>query len=985
MARRLRPAAAAALGAGRRGALQLRLVLGLGLLMAVAGLRWSGRSACSLLRLGGVAAPQQREGPGKQRSSGEGDRLSRYSPEKRRLRPDVLPQFSNATRIGDESFPGGSANAQQRLQLDSRSIAAASSSVSTARKFSYRSSYEMSSILMSARRKENADVIVAKLAELLANQNKREAKESSSPRAAVAKPIDRVKLKEFNMLLKELGDNGHLEQCDKILAIMKAEGGVQPSLVTFSTLISKAGIWQKLEQAEKYFQQMLALGIAPDVPAYNGLANAYAKGGQSDAAFDLVRVMESRNLQPSLITFNTLIDSCAHSGNISRALGVLDMIKARGMIPNARTYSSLIHTCCQAKDMDQALQLLTKMREECFDPTDVTLSLVMHGLGQSGDLQRAFDVLEAMKDKGLRPNVVTMSSLVYACGKHGQLDRAFALYEEMSANEDLTQRPNSITCSSLIDACLKGGEVDRAFTVIRDMRTRNLPMTQVTYTSLITELTKLRQSDRILEVIREAPLSPADASVLATAVAAAAAAAAGAVGGESGAVSASQTFAPPSPPIAAATAASKKELAKLDQFIARLEESGRMDEIKQLRRLKLEADRMEACLATMDGGSGSASWGREKLTMTNTTTTRSSMAKSLEVSSAFLSSVETARFIQQLLDMPAAVASGSSNIPTEPMFDEACRFLLNECGKASRCSRVCVAPDAWAEDATAEFIRDRGNSYANIVEAYQWIKNCKMTPCLRIYNQLLRVVNDGSVVGSVGGSSSEDAQYWGQQRMQLKQDELFRLYLVFQEMRVSGVQIDAATYNTLINACAVAGNLEKAIETVQSMQEEGIYPNVITYTSLIKACRHNGSPGSVQLAEYYFLEMQQKNNHFSRYIEPTTYTYLQLMKTHLQAIENGHYGEGDTRRVWDLLEILLRRKLKPSIHVWRECVAATIVEEDVQKALDMLSLIRKQQGVDPKSWQAVADFFSSRPGPPVVKSEEAKLRQELAQFRRAAR
>jgi pentatricopeptide repeat protein len=197
------------------------------------------------------------------------------------------------------------------------------------------------------------------------------------------------------------------------------------------------------------------------------------------------------------------------------------------------------------------------------------------------------------------------------------------------------------------------------------------------------------------------------------------------------------------------------------------------------------------------------------------------------------------------------------------MLEEACRFLLSECGKASRFRRISLSLSsslAWGTDTTAaaaaaatslvvfkEFIGDRKNTYANAVDAYQWIKENKLTPCARIYNQLLRVVNDRSKKGS----ASEDNTQW-QQKKQLKQDELFRLFLVFQEMRVSGVQIDAATYNTLINACAAAGDLEKAIETVQAMQEEGILPNVITYTSLIKACRYNGAPGCVQLAEYYF-------------------------------------------------------------------------------------------------------------------------------------
>ena len=62
-------------------------------------------------------------------------------------------------------------------------------------------------------------------------------------------------------------------------------------------------------------------------------------------------------------------------------------------------------------------------------------------------------------------------------------------------------RPNSITCSSLVDACLKAGKVAKAFAVVQDMRSRKVPLTEVTYTSLITELTRLKQLDRILEAV----------------------------------------------------------------------------------------------------------------------------------------------------------------------------------------------------------------------------------------------------------------------------------------------------------------------------------------------------------------------------------------------------------------------------------------------------------------------------------------------------
>ena len=130
-----------------------------------------------------------------------------------------------------------------------------------------------------------------------------------------------------------------------------------------------------------------------------------------------------------------------------------------------------------------------------------TYSSLLHGLGKMGDLARAFEVLNKMKLGGIRPNVVTMSSLVYSCGKHGKLDRAIQIYREMLNSPEEEDRPNSITCSSLVDACLKAGKVAKAFAVVQDMRSRKVPLTEVTYTSLITELTRLKQLDRILEAV----------------------------------------------------------------------------------------------------------------------------------------------------------------------------------------------------------------------------------------------------------------------------------------------------------------------------------------------------------------------------------------------------------------------------------------------------------------------------------------------------
>jgi pentatricopeptide repeat protein len=141
------------------------------------------------------------------------------------------------------------------------------------------------------------------------------------------------------------------------------------------------------------------------------------------------------------------------------------------------------------------------MEEEGLRPSSYTYSALLHGLGRAGYLDKAFDVLDKMKAQGMRPNVVTMSSLMDACGKHDQIDLALSLYREMLRADGAENKPNSITCSALVDSCLKAGQVERAFAIVQDMHARKLALTEVTYTSLITELTRLKQLDRIMDIV----------------------------------------------------------------------------------------------------------------------------------------------------------------------------------------------------------------------------------------------------------------------------------------------------------------------------------------------------------------------------------------------------------------------------------------------------------------------------------------------------
>jgi pentatricopeptide repeat protein len=198
----------------------------------------------------------------------------------------------------------------------------------------------------------------------------------------------------------------------------------------------------------------------------------------------------------------------------------------RNIQPNERSYSSLIQLSFESGNVEAALSIVDHMKKIDIKPTEITYSLVLHGLGRSGELEKVDRVLQVMKSEDMRPNVVTMSSLIDSFGRLGHFEKALFLFKEMQNSNDLSNRymilmnsiffyfsifislyffqsPNSITFSSVIDICLKANQIDLALQMVREMKQSHIPLNEVTYTSLITELTRLRGLDRIFEIVTE--------------------------------------------------------------------------------------------------------------------------------------------------------------------------------------------------------------------------------------------------------------------------------------------------------------------------------------------------------------------------------------------------------------------------------------------------------------------------------------------------
>ena len=184
---------------------------------------------------------------------------------------------------------------------------------------------------------------------------------------------------------------------------------------------------------------------------------------------------------------------------------------------------------------------------------------------------------------------------------------------------------------------------------------------------------------------------------------------------------------------------------------------------------------------------------------------------------------------------------------------------INACGKAGRTDtairlfrtmqKVGVKPSSWTCACLSDcLLKSTPIRIKELEEVLQYMKGAGLVPSEVMYTSLMgvalelsqketRITKDGLQVQLIDNLSidSEDttteAIFLFKQLMRSllmqteKEDMILKVFLVFQEMKNVGMLPDVAMYNSLLRACAVTGNIERAQSVLRRMEMDGIIPN----------------------------------------------------------------------------------------------------------------------------------------------------------------
>ncbi|KAH1063651.1 hypothetical protein J1N35_028638 [Gossypium stocksii] len=172
--------------------------------------------------------------------------------------------------------------------------------------------------------------------------------------------------------------------------------GVEPSAVTFSTLINGLCNQSKISEAVSIFDEMTERGYQPDLIVYSSILKGLCKSVNTDRA----------------VRYTILIDALCKEGMISKAVETIDMMRKQGIEPNVVTYDALVNGHCLQNEMDKARRVLQLMIEKGCAPNIVTYSTMISGYCKSKRLDEAMELFHEISQKGPIPNIVTYNNLM---------------------------------------------------------------------------------------------------------------------------------------------------------------------------------------------------------------------------------------------------------------------------------------------------------------------------------------------------------------------------------------------------------------------------------------------------------------------------------------------------------------------------------------------------------------------------------------------
>jgi len=240
----------------------------------------------------------------------------------------------------------------------------------------------------------------------------------------------------------------------------KTTTAVQPTVVTYNTVISalaKAGRW---EQANTVHNEMVGKGMRDDAFTLTALITACEKTGQWEKILPLLDQFIKQGVEPNVVVYNRIITALGNCGQWRMSLAVFEMLKNR-----------LQQQRGNAQDEEEEEEEEEEDREHTSgtstpSPASLVAGKKVEPYFEETILKSISRAISSLPP--VHPDIITFGSLISTLERGGQWKQALEVYNEMVGIAGI--KPNGYIFTSLINACELGGQWEAAREVFLAMR-----------------------------------------------------------------------------------------------------------------------------------------------------------------------------------------------------------------------------------------------------------------------------------------------------------------------------------------------------------------------------------------------------------------------------------------------------------------------------------------------------------------------------------
>ncbi|TPX63612.1 hypothetical protein SpCBS45565_g06483 [Spizellomyces sp. 'palustris'] len=277
----------------------------------------------------------------------------------------------------------------------------------------------------------------------------------------------------YTTLIAKHLQHGQLAEVEQLYARMKEDPATAPRAVTFHVLIHHFSQLGDLANMRRYIRDMELAGVVPLLKTYASLINGFSRAGDLVTAEDFaLKHMVEHNVAPDVVLMNTLMNARVRAGDLAGARNWRRvMMKKWKIVPNAVTFQVLIDGYCQKgtkQAMNTAVKLLEAMetdRDARIRPSDhIPYTTLIAGHGRIGDLESALAIFTEMLAKNIKAGVETHNAMIGAYCVVGDFRGAQRWFERafLKTNQEgkTSLHPDSVTFFTLIKAHADANDAD---------------------------------------------------------------------------------------------------------------------------------------------------------------------------------------------------------------------------------------------------------------------------------------------------------------------------------------------------------------------------------------------------------------------------------------------------------------------------------------------------------------------------------------------